>query len=37
MPKRDDDSCPGMQTSDKKRKPALEVWDAYLKAKYERL
>ncbi len=26
----------GMQTSDKKRKPALEVWDAYLKAKQQR-
>jgi len=25
----------GMQTSDKKRKPALEVWDAYLKAKHK--
>lgn len=26
----------GMQTSDKKAKPALEIWDAYLKAKYQR-
>jgi hypothetical protein len=26
----------GMQTGDKVRKPALEVWDAYRKAKYER-
>lgn len=27
----------GLQTSDKKPKPALAVWDAYLKAKYERV
>ena len=27
----------GLQTSEKKPKPALAVWDAYLKAKYERV
>ena len=26
----------GMQTSDKKPKPALEIWDAWLQAKYQR-
>lgn len=26
----------GMQTSDKQPKPALEVWDAYLRARYQR-
>ena len=27
----------GMQTSDKKPKPALAIWDAWLQAKYQRL
>jgi hypothetical protein len=27
----------GMQTSDRQPKPALAVWDAYLKAKYQRM